>query len=191
MNDSSDMPPMSPHPDKVRPFGCITLIGMAASGKTTVGRHLAGMIGWAHMDTDHLIEAVYGSRLQQITDSMTKEEFLDLEANVIQSLAVGSMVISTGGSVVYRQQAVDFLAGLGPLVHIDVPLPVILARITRKPDRGLAIAPGQTIEDLYNERQELYHKATPVRFPGKEEIPAVDLARRVAEWVSSPGAVKA
>lgn len=181
---------MSPHPDKVRPFGCITLIGMAASGKTTIGRHLAGMIGWAHMDTDHLIEAFYGSRLQQITDSMTKKEFLDLEANVIQSLSVGSMVISTGGSVVYRQSAVDFLAGLGPLVHIDVPLPVILTRIARKPDRGLAIAPGQTIEDLYNERQELYYKATPVRFNGNEEIPAIAVARKVAEWVSSPSPVQ-
>ena len=188
MNDSSDMLPMPPHPDKVQPQGCIILIGMAASGKTTVGRHLASMLGWAHMDTDHLIEAFYGSRLQQVTDSMTKEEFLDLEADIIQSIAVGSVVISTGGSVVYRQKAVDFLAGLGPLVHIDVPLPVILARIARKPDRGLAINPGQTIEDLYNERQELYHKFANVRFEGCED-PAANLSRTIAEWVSSPGLI--
>jgi hypothetical protein len=28
-------------------------------------------------------------------------------------------------------------------------------RISRKPDRGLAIAPGQTTEDLFNERRHL------------------------------------
>lgn len=187
MNDSSDILPMPPHPDKVRPQGCITLIGMAASGKTTIGRHLAGQIGWAHMDTDHLMEAFYGARLQQVTDSMSKEEFLDMEADAIQSLAVGNMVLSTGGSVVYRQNTVDFLATLGPLIHIDAPLPVIMARIARKPDRGLAIAPGQTVEDLYNERQELYRKAATVRFEGSEEVPAIHLARKIAEWLASPG----
>lgn len=190
MNDSSDsvLPMMSPHPDKVSANGCAVLIGMAASGKTTIGRLLASMLGWAHVDTDHLIEAFYGSRLQRITDSMTKEEFLDLESNFIQSLAVSNVVISTGGSVVYRQEAMDYLATLGPVVHIDVPLPIILARIARKPDRGLAINPGQTIEDLYNERRELYRKAADARFEGGED-PAADLARSIAEWISSPGPV--
>ena len=189
MNDSPDsILPMPPHPDKVSANGCIVLIGMAASGKTTIGRLLASMIGWAHIDTDHLMEAFYGARLQQVTDSMTKEEFLDLESNFIQSLAVSNVVISTGGSVVYRQEAMDYLATLGPIVHIDVPLPIILARIARKPDRGLAISPGQTVEDLYNERQELYHKAANARFAGSED-PAVGLARSIAEWVSAPGAL--
>lgn len=176
---------MRPHPDKVPPGGCITLVGMAASGKTTIGRELAAVLGWAHIDTDHVIEAFYGSRLQQVTDAMSKEEFLDVEAKVIQSLVVNNAVLSTGGSVVYRREAIDFLAQLGLIIHIDVPLSIILERIARKPDRGLAINPGQTIEDLYNERQELYKKATSVRFAGSE-APAVNLAREIAEWVCSP-----
>ena len=183
MNDTSD-PVMRPHPGKVQPQGCITLIGMAASGKTTIGRELAALIGWAHLDTDHVIEAYYGTRLQQIADAMTKEEFLDMEAKIIQSLSVGNVVLSAGGSVVYRQEAVDFLSRLGPLIHIDVPFPIIMARIARKPDRGLAIAPGQTIEDLYNERQELYKKAATARFVGSE-APAVNLAKEIATWISS------
>ncbi|CAK7068166.1 MAG: Shikimate kinase [Desulfovibrio sp.] len=180
------MPVMPPHKDKVRAQGCITLIGMAASGKTTIGRELAAQIGWAHIDTDHVIEAHYGARLQQITDSMTGPEFLDIESKVIRSLVVGNVVISTGGSVIYRQEAVDFLATLGPVIYIDVPLPIIQARIARKPDRGLVMAPGQTLEDLYNERKALYTKAATVRFTGSE-APAINLARKVAQWVSSPG----
>ena len=191
MNDSPDAPlHMPPHPDKVSQQGCISLIGMAASGKTTIGREVAAMIGWAHMDTDHLIESFYGCRLQQVTDSMTKEAFLDLEAEIIQGLSVGNMVISTGGSVIYRQETMNFLTTLGPIIHIDVPLPIILARIARKPDRGLAINPGQTIEDLYLERQELYHKTSNVRFEGSE-APASLLARSVAEWLASPGPARA
>ena len=189
MNDSSDsLPPIRPHPDKVPARGCISLIGMAASGKTTIGRETAALIGWGHMDTDHVIESFYGCRLQQITDSMTKDAFLDLEADIIQGISVGSMVLSTGGSVIYRQETMDFLASLGPIIHIDVPLPIILERIARKPDRGLAINPGQTIEDLYNERQKLYRKATTIRFEGNE-APAAALARVIAEWLASPGLI--
>ena len=185
MNDSSE-PVLCPHPDKVPPRGCICLIGMAASGKTTIGRELAALLNWAHVDTDHLIEAAYGTKLQLITDALGKNAFLDVESSIIRSLVMGNVVLSTGGSVVYRQEAVDFLANLGPLLHIDVPLPIILARIARKPDRGLAINPGQTIEDLYNERQELYARAASKRFVGSE-APAVNLVREIADWVCSPG----
>lgn len=187
MNDFSDpaMPCLSPHPDKVRPYGCITLIGMAASGKTTIGRILAAQIGWAHIDTDHLIEAYYGARLQQITDAMSRAEFLAMESRVIRGIVAGNVVLSTGGSVVYSQDSVDFLAKLGPVVYLDVPLPVIEERIARKPDRGLVIAPGQTVADLYNERGVLYAQAATVTFAGSE-APAVSLAREIAVWLSSP-----
>ena len=175
----------SPHPNKVTSTGCISLIGMAASGKTTIGRELATMLGWAHIDTDHVIEAFYGTKLQQLTDTLGKEGFLDVEGAAIQTLAVSRAVVSTGGSVVYRQEAVDFLAGLGPLIHIDVPLPIILARIARKPDRGLAIAPGQTIEDLYAERRTLYQSAATATFAGGDG-PATSLAEAIADWLSQP-----
>lgn len=175
-----------PNPARVAPGGCITLIGMAAAGKTTIGRLLAGMLGWAHVDSDHIIESIYGARLQQITDTMSKDEFLDLEASVIVSLKLRRTVISTGGSVVYRQAAVDHLATLGPLLHLDVPLSVIVERIARKPDRGLAISPGQTIEGLYLERQKLYYGAATRSFAGGAGA-ADGYAGRLAAWLWEDG----
>lgn len=141
-----------------QPATCVSFIGMAASGKSTVGRRLADVLGLAHVDCDHVIEATYGVCLQDVANSLNKEQFLDMEASVVGSLNLERAVISTGGSVVYRKLGMERLAGLGPLVYIDVPLPIILERIARKPDRGLAIAPGQTIEDLYNERAALYRE---------------------------------
>lgn len=135
---------------------CIALIGMAASGKTTIGKALAKHLGWAHVDADAVIEAQYGVSLQTLAESMTKEAFLDCEATVIKSLRLQRTVLSTGGSVVYRPEAMKHLQKLGPIVRLSVELPEILERIARKPDRGLAIAPGQTIEDLVAERELLY-----------------------------------
>lgn len=178
--------PFTPHPSKVAPDGCVSLIGMAAAGKSTIGRELAALIGWPQLDADNAIEAMYGARLQQVADSLEKEPFLDMEGEVISRLKVCRCIISTGGSAVYRQKAVDHLKTLGPVVHIAVPLPIILDRIARKPERGLAMAPGQTIEDLYNERMGLYEAAADFTVFGGQ-APAAVYAAQIASWLEEAG----
>ena len=159
------------------------LVGARASGKTTIGRELSSLINWPQVDTDHIIESTYGSGLQEISVSMSKEEFLDIEGEIISSINVRRTILSTGGSVVYRQRAVDKLKSLGPVIYILVPLPIILERIARKPDRGLAIAPGQTVEDLYNERARLYQAAADFTVEGGS-APATAYARTIAAWLA-------
>ena len=143
------------------PAPCITLIGMAGAGKSTVGHALAKELGWALVDSDHLIEAAYGARLQDITDALGKSAFLDTEAKVIASIKAHRTVIATGGSVIYRDTAMQHLASLGPIVFIDVPFRLIEERIARNPERGIAMNPGEKLEDIFNERLALYtHYAT-------------------------------
>ena len=135
---------------------CISLIGMAGAGKSTAGKHLAQIMDWRLVDTDHLVEAAYGAPLQSISDALGKEAFLDVEAAVILSVRAHRVVLATGGSAVYRRSAMEHLRALGPVAYLEVPLPVILERIARNPQRGLAIAPGQSVEDLFYEREALY-----------------------------------
>ncbi len=137
---------------------CVILIGMAGSGKSTVGLALAERMHWTHVDTDLLIEASYGACLQDISDALGKTVFLDTEAAVVSSLKASRAVISTGGSVIYREETMRYLQTLGPIVFLDVPLPIVLERIARNPNRGLAINPGQTIEELFSERERLYRQ---------------------------------
>ena len=167
------------------PDGIVTIIGMAAAGKTTIGRELSALIGWPSVDTDHVIESAYGVRLQAITDRLGKEEFIDLEMQAIMSLRVRRMVVSTGGSVVYREPAMRYLQEQGPVIYLAVPLPVILERIARKPERGLAIAPGQTVEDLFYEREALYTKFATWSVEGGNGPPHA-YARAIAQWLASP-----
>ncbi|MBZ2173581.1 homoserine kinase [Nitratidesulfovibrio sp. SRB-5] len=170
-------------PARIAPDGCVSIIGMAGAGKTTVGRELALQLGWAHVDTDNLIEATYGTRLQAVADSMDKESFLDVEAGVIRRIGARRTVLSTGGSVVYRHEAMAHLAALGPLVYLDVSLPLILERIAMNPDRGLAIAPGQTIEDLYNERIALYRRYATFTVAADALSPG-GCAERIVAWLT-------
>ena len=162
-------------PDPVLPHfpagAGVILIGMAGAGKSTVGKALAQRLNWACADTDHIIEAHYGVVLQRIADTLSKDEFLDLECRVVLELRLSRTVLATGGSVVYRERAMRHLSSLGPLVYLDVSLPVILERIACKPDRGLAIAPGQTVEDLFLEREELYRRYADISLPVGEMTP--------------------
>ena len=172
-----------PHPDKVAPDGCISIIGMAAAGKTTIGRELSALIGWPQVDADHVIESTYGAGLQEISTSMSKEDFLDIEGGVISRINLKRTIISTGGSAVYRQHAIQRLKSLGPVIYVLVPLSIILERIARKPDRGLAIAPGQTVEDLYNERTRLYEAAADYTVKGGLR-PAITYAHAIGAWLA-------
>lgn len=137
---------------------CITLIGMPGSGKSTIGSLLAQKMNWAFMDTDFLLEALYACKLQDLVDSMGKEEFLDAEEQMILALKSQRCVIATGGSVVYRPEAMQYLASLGPVLYIESDLDCLLERIALNPQRGIAMDSGQSIEELYRERRGLYEK---------------------------------
>jgi shikimate kinase len=145
---------------RISPLGprqaCISLIGMAGAGKSTVGRQLARLLDWKLVDTDQLIESVYGVPLQDLTDKLGKDAFLDVEGTIICAIKAHRVVLATGGSVVYRENAMAHLHSLGPVAYLDASLPVILERIARNPLRGLAIAPGQSVEELFREREALY-----------------------------------
>jgi shikimate kinase len=144
---------------------CISLIGMAGAGKSTVGKALARALDWAFVDTDHVIEAAYAADLQEVADALDREAFLAVEAEIIRSLQVRRCVLATGGSAVYRRESMEYLATLGPIVHLDAPLPLIRERIAGNPDRGLVRAPGQTVEDLFREREELYRRYASFSLP--------------------------
>jgi len=164
--------------------GCVTLIGMAGAGKSTVGQALAQLLGWAHMDTDHLVEATYGRPLQDVFDALGREGFVLAEEEIVSKVGVKRTVISTGGSVIYGARAMARLAELGPLVYLDPGAEETCRRVGGAQGRGLAIAPGQTVEDLYNERKPLYERAAQLRVDTAGHSPE-ECARLIAEWLAS------
>lgn len=142
--------------EKANPRSNVILIGMAGAGKTTIGTALAHRLGMAHIDTDHYLEAWWGVGLQELRDRLGREGFIAAESERIQELAVQHCVISTGGSVVYSPAGMRSLQQLGPIIGLYAAWETIAQRIAAAPQRGLAIAEGQTLEELYIERQAKY-----------------------------------
>ncbi len=171
-------------PEKLPSAGCLTLIGMAGVGKSTVGRLLAQELGWAHLDTDRLLEAYYGLPLQDIFDNLGRQAFLQAEEAVVAGLNMRRCVISTGGSVIYGPTAMERLRRLGPVIHLQACLQTIECRIDNLDQRGLAKAPGQGLDALLAEREPLYLRAACWSLPTDQLSPEQSSAC-ILDWLET------
>lgn len=136
----------------------IILIGMPGAGKSTVGVLLAKTTFRAFVDTDLVIQAAEGRRLQDIIDRRGMNAFRQLEERYVLALASENAVIATGGSVVYSHAAMQHLHQNATVVFLDVPLNVLEKRLTDTATRGIVAAPGQDLRALYDERLPLYRQ---------------------------------
>lgn len=142
--------------------GCVSLVGMAGAGKSTLATLLARRLGWACLDTDRLIEAMAGAGLAELLARRGLQGFLRLEEDVVAGLSVKRCVVATGGSVIYGPRAVARLKESGPVVHLTIDLATFLARVGDPGKRAFVVPPGLTLPDVYAERQPLYAAAADV-----------------------------
>lgn len=143
----------------------IVLIGMPASGKTTVGKILAQKLGRKFIDTDALIEEKAKKSIPEIFKTEGESRFRDLEAEVIkEASSLTCSVIATGGGSVLRNENVFNLKKNGKLYFIDRPLGALIPTS----DRPLG-STKEAIEKRYIERYDIYMKSANVRIDADTE----------------------
>lgn len=141
----------------------VVLIGMPACGKSSAGVLLAKTLRKDFVDTDLLIQDFEGRSLQEIIDDRGNAYFRDVEDAVIGNFKGDNFVIATGGSAVYSHEVMQKFRDAGDtIVYIKVPCDEIVKRLNNIKTRGVTLAPGQSIEDLYKERIPLYEKESDI-----------------------------
>lgn len=137
----------------------IVLIGMPGAGKSTIGVVLAKIAGINFVDTDLLIQQQEGKLLQVIVDEIGCDNFITLEGDFLSVFKTQCVsVVATGGSAVYTEKAMNNLKDIGDIVYLQLPYEEIEKRIHNITTRGLAMAKGKTLLNLYEERLPLYQK---------------------------------
>lgn len=160
----------------------IILIGMPGAGKSTVGVVLAKTLGYDFVDTDILLSRHISMTLQEHINAYGIETFLKAEEKLVLSLACSNTVIATGGSVVLSEPAMKHLNNNSTTVFIDVPLDELRRRLKNIRTRGIALKPGQSIEDIFRDRLPLYRKYADVTVP-EDQRAVPDLEAIVAEII--------
>jgi shikimate kinase len=136
----------------------IVLIGMPASGKSTVGVILAKILGMDFMDTDILIQQSTGMRLNEIIDEQGVDGFLKVEEKTLLGIDVRNTVIATGGSAVYSADGIKHLAGNSVIIYLSVDRDRLKARLKNIKERGVVLRPGESFDEMFDNRTGLYEK---------------------------------
>jgi len=137
----------------------IVLTGFMGTGKSTVGRMLAGKLDLKHVDTDHLIERRHGP-IPRIFEELGEQEFRKIEQDLARELAhdVG-YVISTGGRFMLDPLNAELLSKGNRVFCLVADADVILDRVMRRRGKRPLLMvddPRQAILDLLAERAEGY-----------------------------------
>ena len=161
----------------------ITLIGMPASGKSTVGVLLAKRLGYSFVDVDIVIQEQEGRLLKEIIAEEGQEGFLQVENRVNAELSVHNSVIAPGGSVIYGEEAMEHLKKISTVVYLKLSYEAVEERLGNLTDRGVVLKDGMTLKDLYEERIPYYEQYADITVDetGIDAGGIVDVLRSILE----------
>ena len=135
------------------------------SGKSSVGRILASLTGYALVDTDTLVTQEAGMSIPAIFKQHGEDHFRAIETRVLKSL-VGrlGLIVATGGGVIISEENRGILPQIGPVVWLDATPEQLHQRVKHSKRPLLRTAdPRRTLEELYRAREPLYRQASRVR----------------------------
>ena len=99
--------------------GNIVLTGMAGSGKSTVAKIIAKMLGREYADTDEIFTQQNGMTPEQCIKEKGEKHFRSLEKKAVLTAAEkGGRVIATGGGVICDEENIEMLSLNGKIVYL-------------------------------------------------------------------------
>ncbi len=145
------------------------LIGMPSSGKSTVGKAAARLLGRECIDADKVLEERLGIPVPDYIRAKGEDAFRNEEAAVLRELsALSGVVIATGGGAVLRAENVRLLKQNGRLFFLDRALD----KLTPTSDRPLS-SDKESLAALYEKRLPLYQGAADVILDGNRTVMAI------------------
>ncbi|MGI8919045.1 MAG: shikimate kinase [Pyrinomonadaceae bacterium] len=164
----------------------VVITGFMGSGKSSVARALAGLLGCEMTDLDEVIAAAEGRSAGEIIAAEGEPRFRELERQALSKLlqSPGDQVMALGGgawiSETNRQLVTEHRA---ISVWLDAPFSLCWERIAGSADCR-PLAPNETAAfKLFSERTACYELAD-LRIVVTEEKPALEIAAEIAETLA-------
>lgn len=141
--------------------GNIILIGMMGSGKTTVGKLLANLIGKTFMDVDHEIQRRTGVGIPVIFEIEGEAGFRKRESEILRDMVrQQNIVLATGGGAILHPDNRTLLRQHGTVVYLCAPVTELRRRTHQDKNRPL-LQTGNVqarLIELFTQRDPLYRE---------------------------------
>jgi shikimate kinase len=140
----------------------IALIGFMGSGKSSVGRLVAELLGFEFVDTDALIETRAGCPISTIFAQQGEPAFRELEAATVRELAgLNQVVIATGGGLPTNPANLDSLRTHALVACLWSSPERLYERVRHQTHRPLLQVPDplERIRTLLEQRTPCYREA--------------------------------
>ena len=144
----------------------IILVGMSASGKTSLGEALSIALNITFIDTDEEIEKKAAKSISEIFQSEGEAQFRSYEEGIIRQLIdFPKSIIAVGGGLPCHNNHMDVILDMGRVIYLDLSVDVLVGRlIENSSDRPLYTGlDASEIEDktraLRSERERFYQRA--------------------------------
>lgn len=139
----------------------IILIGLAGTGKSSVGMAISKQIHWRQLDTDRMIESKIKGTIAHFFETRGEAAFRDLESKVLNDiLSRDHQIVTTGGGAVLRKVNREMMQANGCVIQLTASMQTLLERL--KHDQSRPLLKGdlmQNIQKLHIERDQLYQFA--------------------------------
>ena len=136
----------------------IIFIGMPGAGKSCMGKIVSRKFKMKIIDGDKLIEHNVGKPLHEIIEEEGMDKFKKLEEETLLSINEDNIIISPGGSAIYYDNVMRHFKENGVIVYLYVSLRVLKERLGDYSKRGVVLKDGQSLDDLFAERDPLLKK---------------------------------
>lgn len=144
----------------------VYLIGLPASGKSTIGKWLADKMGWEFYDIDEAIINETGMSIFRFFEERGEDEFRQLETLILRrTTTLKNTVISCGGGTVAHSNNMDWISTQGLTVYLNPEISELSLRISgnlnqRPMFKGLQEDEiNLKLSNLLEERAKFYHQS--------------------------------
>jgi len=137
----------------------IALVGFSFSGKTTVAKILAQKLKLEFIDSDEIIQKIYGD-ISAIFSQHGEEYFRDIEERIINDIVRNNnnFVLATGGGAVLSEKTSALLKEYTKTIWLKTSLESIIKRDTKKDDHPMLAGRDRVkaVRELYLKRTDVY-----------------------------------
>lgn len=161
------------------------------SGKTTVGSHLARLLGWHFVDLDAAIVQHERRSIADIFRSDGENRFRQIERATLERVLAGEApaVIALGGGTFIPPANRERLRGCNArTVYLDGDFDVLFARCGAEQGTRPLLRSAEQFRKLHTERDPVYRTSELTVSTGEKspEAIAAEIAKAVAAWIETP-----